>query len=66
MRKGLANTREASGGEENIKTAVVVRGRGKVKIASPMLGPRLAGEGRVEVDDKLAGGVDGMEGEVQE
>ncbi len=29
-----------------------------------MLGPRLAGEGRVEGDDKLAGGVDGMGGEV--
>ncbi len=27
VRKGLANAREASGGEENIKTAVVFRGR---------------------------------------
>jgi hypothetical protein len=44
-RKGLANAREASGGEENIKTAVVVRGR-------------------VEGDDKLTGGVDGMGGKV--
>ncbi len=26
VRKGLANAREASGGEENIKAAVVVRG----------------------------------------
>ncbi len=64
MRKGLANAREASGGEENIKTAVVVRGRGKIKTTSAMLGPRLAGEGRLEGDDKLVGGVDGMGGEV--
>ncbi len=56
VRKGLANAREASGGEENIKTAVVVRGRANIKTASAMLGPRLAGEGRVEGDDKLAGG----------
>jgi hypothetical protein len=40
------------------------QGKGKDKIASAMLGPRLAGEGRVEGDDKLAGGVDGMGGKV--
>ena len=62
VRKGLANAREASGGEENIKTAVVVRGRGKIEPASAMLGPRLAGEGRVKGDDKLARGMDGMGG----
>ncbi len=56
MRKGLAFARETSGEEENMKTAVVVRGRGKIKTASAMLGPRLAGEGRVKCDDKLAGG----------
>ncbi len=56
--------REASGGEENIKTAVMVRGKGQIKTASAMLGPRLVGEGRVEGDDKLAGGVDGIGGEV--
>ncbi len=61
---GGANAREASGGEENMKTAVVVRGRGKIKTASAMLGPRLAEEGRVEGDDKLAGRVDGMGGKV--
>ncbi len=45
MRKDLANAREASGGEENIKAAVVVRGRENIKTASAMLGPRLAREG---------------------
>jgi hypothetical protein len=64
VRKGLANAREVGGGEENIKATVVVRGRGKIKTASAMLGPRLAREGRVEGDDKLAGGVDGMGGKV--
>ncbi len=65
VRKGLTNAREASGGEENIKTAGVVRGRGKIKVTSAMLGPRLAGdEGRLEGVDKLAGGVDKMGGEV--
>ncbi len=44
-----------------MKTAVVVRGRGEIKAASAMLGPRLAGEGRVEGDDKLAGGWMGWE-----
>jgi hypothetical protein len=47
-----------------MKAAVVVRGREEIKTASAMLGPRLVGEGRVEGDDKLAGGVDGMGGEV--
>ena len=64
MRKGLANAREASGGEENIKTAVVVRGRANITTASAMLGPRLAREGRFEGDDKLVGGLDGMGGKV--
>ncbi len=64
VRKGLTNAREASGGEENIKAVVVVRGRGKIKTASAMLGPRLAREGRVEGDNKLARGMDGMGGKV--
>jgi hypothetical protein len=64
MRKGLANARETGGGEEDIKTTVVVRGRGEIETPSAMLGPRLAGEGRVESDDKLAGGMDGMGGKV--
>jgi hypothetical protein len=64
VRKGLANARETSEGEEKIKTARVVRGMGKIKAASAMVGPRLAGEGRVEGNDKLAGVVDGMGGEV--
>ena len=36
----------------------------QIKTTSAMLGPRLAREGRVEGDNKLAGGVDGMEGKV--
>jgi hypothetical protein len=65
VRKGLANAKEASGGEENIKAAVVVRGRGKIKTASAMLGPRLAREGRVEIRrrqvDGRGGGWDGRQ-----
>ncbi len=53
--KRESGKREAGGGEENTKTSVVVRGRGKIKSASAMLGPRRAGEVRVEGDDKLAG-----------
>jgi hypothetical protein len=52
VRKGLANARETGGGEEDIKATVVVRGRGEIEAPSAMLGPRLAGEGRVEGDDK--------------
>jgi hypothetical protein len=65
VRKGLANAREASGGEENMKTTVVVRGRGKIKTASAVLGPRLAGEGESRRRrPSWPGGVDGMGGKV--
>ena len=43
----------------------MVRGRGEIEAPSAMLGPRLAGEGRVEGDDKLAGRVDGVGSEVK-
>ena len=42
----------------------MIRGGGKIKPASSMLGPRLAGEGRVKGYDKLAWGMDGMGGKV--
>jgi hypothetical protein len=38
----------------------VVKSRGEVKTTSAVFGLRLAGEGRVEDDDKLAGGMDGQ------
>ena len=63
--EGLTDTRETSGGNEDIETAVVVRGRGEVKAPSAVAGPGRAGEGRVEGDDKLAGRVDGVGGEVE-
>ena len=62
--EGLADTRETSGREEDIKAAIIVGGGGEIETASAMLGPRLAGEGRVKGDDKLARGVDGMGGKV--
>jgi hypothetical protein len=62
--EGLADTRETRGGKENVKAAIVVKGGGKIKPASPMLSPRWAGEGRVKGYDKLARGVDGMGGKV--
>ena len=65
MREGLAYTRETSGGKENIEATVVVRGRGEVTTPSAVAGPGLAGEGRVEGDDKLAGWVDGVGGKVE-
>ncbi len=74
VREGLADARETSGGEENIKTVIVVKSRGEIEIkaASAMFGPRLAGEERrlageerVKSDDKLAGGVDGVGGKVE-
>ncbi len=64
MSKGLANARETGGGEENVKATVVARGRGEIEAPSAMLGPRLAGEGRVEGDNELTGGMDGMGGKV--
>ena len=64
MREGLADTRKTRGGKENVKAAIVVKGGGKIKPASPMLSPRCAGEGRVKGYDKLARGVDGMGGKV--
>ena len=62
--EGLADTRETSGREEDIEAAIVVGGGGEIKAASAMLGPRLAGEGRIKGDDKLARGVNGMGGKV--
>ena len=64
MGEGFTDTRETSGGKENIETTVVVRRRGEVKAPSAVAGPGLAGEGRVEGDDKLARGMDGMGGKV--
>ena len=61
----VSQTRETGGREENVKATVVVRGRGEVKNPSAVAGPGLAGEGRVEGDDKLAGGVDGVGGKVE-
>ena len=65
VREGLADARETSGGKENIEATVVVRGRGEVEPPSAVAGPGLAGEGRVEGDDKLAGRVDGVGGKVK-
>ena len=63
--EGLTDTRETSGGNEDIETAVVVRGRGEVKTPGAVAGPGRAGEGRVEGDDMLAGRVDGVGGKVE-
>ena len=62
--EGLADARETSGGEENVKATIVVSGGGEIEPASAVAGPGLAGEGRVEGDDKLARGMDGMGGKV--
>ena len=43
----------------------MVRGRGEVEAPSAVAGPGLAGQGRVEGDDKLAGRVDGVGSEVK-
>jgi hypothetical protein len=63
--EGFANARESGGREENIEATVVVRGRGEVKAPSAVAGPGLAGQGRVEGDDKLAGRVDWVGGKVK-
>ena len=63
--EGLTDTRETSGENEDIETAVVVRGRGEVKAPSAVAGPGRAGEGRVKGDDKLAWRVDGVGGKVK-
>jgi hypothetical protein len=67
VRQGLTtNARETGGGEEDVvKAAIVFKSRGEIEAASAMLGPRLAREGRVESDDKLAGGVNGVGGKVE-
>jgi hypothetical protein len=65
VREGLADARETSGGEEDVTTAIVVGGGGEIEATCAMLGPRLAGEGRVKGDDELAGGVDGVGGKVE-
>ena len=62
--EGLTITRETGGREEDKEAAIVIRGGGEIETASAMLGPRLAGEGRVKGDDKLARGMDGMGGKV--
>ena len=62
--EGLTVTGETGGGEEDKEAAIVFRGGGEIEPASAMLGPRLAGEGRVKGDDKLARGMDGMGGKV--
>ncbi len=64
MREGLADAREASGGKEDVKAAIVFRRGGEIEPASAMLGPRLAGEGRVKSNDKLARGMYGVGGKV--
>jgi len=64
VREGFADARETGGGEEDVKTTIVVGGGGEIKTSGAMLGPRLSGEGRVEGDNKLAGGLDGMGGKV--
>ena len=48
-----------------MKAKVVVRGRGEVEAPSAVAGPGLAGQGRVEGDDKLAGRVDGVGSKVE-
>ena len=63
--EGLADTRETSGGEENVEAAIVVSGGGEIEPPSAVAGPGRAGEGRVESDDKLAGRVDGVGGEIE-
>ena len=65
MGEGLANAGETGGREEDIEATVVVRGRGEAETPSAVAGPGLAGEGRVEGDDKLAGRVDGVGGKVE-
>ena len=63
--EGLADTRETSGGDENVKAAIVVNGGGEIEPTSAVSGPGLAGERRVKGNDKLAGRVDGVGGEVK-
>ncbi len=60
VRKGLVNAREASGGEENIKTAVVVRGRGKINPRVPCLAQDLRERGESRAMTSWPGG--GWEG----
>jgi hypothetical protein len=57
VREGFADARETGGGEEDVKATIVVGGGGEIKTSGAMLGPRLSGEGRVEGDNKLAGGM---------
>ena len=64
VREGFADARETGGGEEDVKATIVVGGGGEIKTSGAMLGPRLSGEGRVEGDNKLSGGMDGMGGKV--
>ncbi len=60
MREGFADARETGGGEEDVKAMIVVGRGGEIETSGAMLGPRLAGEGRVKGDDEFAGGVDGV------
>jgi hypothetical protein len=63
--EGLAETRETSGREEDVKAAIVVGGGGEIEPASAVSDPGLAGERRVKGDYKLTGRVDGVGGEVE-
>ncbi len=64
VREGFADVRDTGGGEEDVKTTIMVGGGGEIKTSGAMLGPSLSEEGRVEGDNKLAGGMDGMGGKV--
>ncbi len=63
--EGLADTRESSGREEDVKAAIVVGGWGEIEPASAVSGPGFAGERRVKGDYKLTGRVDGVGDEVE-
>ncbi len=51
MGEGLTDTRETGGKEEDKEAAIVISGGREIETARAMLGPRLAGEGRVEGDN---------------
>jgi hypothetical protein len=61
----LADTRETSGREKDVKAAIAVGGGGEIEPASAVSGPGFAGERRVKGDYKLTGRVDGVGGEVE-
>ncbi len=53
MKEGFADARETGEGEEDVKATIVVGGGGEIETSGAMLGPRLAGEGRVKGDDDV-------------